>query len=119
MSETKLAVIDGETLMDMRLPPTRFCVQTLLPQGVTVLGGAPKIGKSWLVLDLCVRIAKGEAVWGMPPRRAQHSTSVWRIPFAGCRNDCAASPMKSPPTPNSPPAPTHSPMVSVIRYVSL
>ena len=66
MNETKLAVIDGETLMDMRLPPTRFCVQTLLPQGVTILGGAPKIGKSWLVLDFCVRIAKGENVWGMP-----------------------------------------------------
>lgn len=69
MNETKLAVIDGETLMDMRLPPTRFCVQTLLPQGVTVLGGAPKIGKSWLVLDLCVRVAKGEAVWSMPTTR--------------------------------------------------
>lgn len=66
MNETKLAVIDDETLMDMRLLPTQFCVQTLLPQGVTVLGGAPKIGKSWLVLDLCVRISKGEMVWGMP-----------------------------------------------------
>ncbi len=64
--ENKLAVIDGETLMDMRLPPTRFCVQTLLPQGVTVLGGAPKIGKSWLVLDLCIRIAKGECIWNLP-----------------------------------------------------
>ena len=56
--KTKLAVIDGETLMDMRLVPTKFCVDTLLPQGICILGGAPKIGKSWLVLDLCVRIAK-------------------------------------------------------------
>lgn len=61
----KLSVIDGETLADLRLPPTRFCVQTLLPQGVTILGGAPKIGKSWMVLELCVRVAKGEAMWGM------------------------------------------------------
>ena len=67
--ENKLTVIDGETLMDMRLPPTRFCVQTLLPQGVTVLGGAPKIGKSWLVLDLCIRIAKGESIWNLPTAR--------------------------------------------------
>lgn len=66
MTENKLAVIDGETLMDLRLPPTRFCVQTLLPQGVTILGGAPKIGKSWLVLDLCVRIAKGGEMWNLP-----------------------------------------------------
>ena len=61
--KTKLAVIDGETLMDMKLPPTKFCVDTLLPQGLCILGGASKIGKSWWVLDLCVRIAKGEPMW--------------------------------------------------------
>ena len=38
--KTKLAVIDGETLMDMKLPPTKFCVDTLLPQGLCILGGA-------------------------------------------------------------------------------
>ena len=63
--KTKLAVIDGETLMDMKLPPTKFCVDTLLPQGLCILGGASKIGKSWLVLDLCVRIAKGEPMWDL------------------------------------------------------
>ena len=61
----KLAVIDGETLMDMQLPPTKFCVETLLPQGMCILGGASKIGKSWWVLDLCVRIAKGEPMWDL------------------------------------------------------
>lgn len=61
----KLAVIDGETLMDMNLPPTKFCVDTLLPQGMCILGGASKIGKSWWVLDLCVRIAKGEPMWDL------------------------------------------------------
>ena len=65
----KLSYIDGETLMDMRLPPTKFCVETLLPQGISILGGAPKIGKSWLVLDLCVRIAKGEEVWNLKTQK--------------------------------------------------
>ena len=60
----KLTVIDGETLMDMRIKPISFCIDSLLPQGVSILCGAPKIGKSWLVLDWCVRIAKGEEVWG-------------------------------------------------------
>ncbi len=64
--KNKLAVIDGETLMDTRLEPIKYCVDTLIPQGLTILGGAPKIGKSWWVLDLCVRIAKGEPVWDMP-----------------------------------------------------
>ena len=65
-NKPKLTVIDGETLMDTRLEPTKFCIDTLLPQGITILGGAPKIGKSWWVLDICVRIAKGESVWNMP-----------------------------------------------------
>lgn len=34
--KAKLAVIDGETLMDMKLPPTKFCVETLLPGKVCV-----------------------------------------------------------------------------------
>ena len=68
-SKNTLAAIDGETLMDMRLPPTKFCVDTLLPQGITILGGAPKIGKSWLVLNLCIRIAKGESIWDLPTHR--------------------------------------------------
>ena len=65
----KLQVIDGETLMDLRLEPTRFCVDTLLPQGACMLSGAAKIGKSWMVLDWCVRIAKGEPVWNLPTHR--------------------------------------------------
>lgn len=68
-TQTNLTVIDGETLMDMKLPPTKFCVETLLPQGISMLGGAPKIGKSWMVLDLCVRIAKGETIWNLQTRK--------------------------------------------------
>lgn len=64
-----LEVIDGETLMDMQFPKSRFCIQSLLPQGVSILGGAPKIGKSWMVLDWCVRIAKGETIWNLPTEK--------------------------------------------------
>ena len=59
----KLAVIDGETLMDMRLQPIRYCIEGLLPQGVAMISGAPKTGKSWMMLDWTIRIAKGEDVW--------------------------------------------------------
>lgn len=64
-----LEVVDGETLMDIQFPKSRFCIQSLLPQGVSILGGAPKIGKSWMVLDWCVRIAKGESVWNLPTEK--------------------------------------------------
>ena len=64
-----LEVVNGETLMDMQFPKSRFCIQSLLPQGVSILGGAPKIGKSWMVLDWCVRTAKGESVWNLPTEK--------------------------------------------------
>ena len=63
MVKNKLAVIDGETLMDMRLEPVRYCIEGLLPQGVAMISGAPKVGKSWMMLDWTIRIAKGENVW--------------------------------------------------------
>lgn len=34
-----------------------------------MLGGAPKNGKSWMVLDWCVRVAKGEPVWNLPVKQ--------------------------------------------------
>ncbi len=32
------------------LPPIRFVISQLLPHGLHVLAGAPKVGKSWLSL---------------------------------------------------------------------
>ena len=58
-----LKTIDGETLLITPLPPIRFVASELLPQGLHILAGAPKVGKSWLALWLCLCVAKGEAVW--------------------------------------------------------
>ena len=63
--ENKLLTIDGETLMSQPLTPLNFVVDTLLSQGLHILAGSPKVGKSWLALWLAVTVAKGEAVWGM------------------------------------------------------
>ena len=61
----RLKTIDGETLMSQPLTPLNFTVDTLLSQGLHVLAGSPKVGKSWLALWLAVTVAKGEPVWGM------------------------------------------------------
>ena len=58
--------VEGTTLMDMDLPATKFVIKDLLPQGLAIIGGSPKVGKSWLMLDWCVRIAKGETIWNFP-----------------------------------------------------
>ena len=65
----KLNVIDGETLMDARLPKRNFCVETLLPEGISMLGGSPKVGKSWMVLLLALQVAKGEPLWNLPTKQ--------------------------------------------------
>lgn len=36
----------------------------LLYQGVAILAGPPKLGKSWLVLALCIAISKGQEILG-------------------------------------------------------
>lgn len=60
----RLNTIDGETPMTTPLPAIRFVVDQLLPQGLHILAGAPKVGKSWLALWLCLCVSKGESVWG-------------------------------------------------------
>lgn len=64
-----LHTIDGETLMNMPLEPLNFIVDSFLSQGLHVLAGSPKVGKSWLALWLSVTVAKGEPVWGMESRK--------------------------------------------------
>ena len=53
-----LDVIDSETLMNSEFSERRFCVETLLPQGLCMLAGAPKIGKSWMALDFACMLPK-------------------------------------------------------------
>ena len=64
-----LQTIDGETLMSMPLEPLNFIVDSFLSQGLHILAGSPKVGKSWLALWLSVMIARGEPVWGMASRK--------------------------------------------------
>ena len=48
----KLVTVDAETLLSTPMSKTMFIVDGLIPQGVNVLSGAAKIGKSWLMLWL-------------------------------------------------------------------
>ena len=46
------------------LQPPEFIIDKILPAGYTLLAAPPKIGKSWLVLDLANSIAEGTPFWG-------------------------------------------------------
>ena len=63
-----LHTIDADTLQSIAYEPLPFVVADLLPQGLHLLAGAPKIGKSWLALWLCLRVASGEPLWNFQTR---------------------------------------------------
>ena len=68
-TELVLSAISGAKLMDLEFMPQEFVVRGLLPKGLSILGGAPKIGKSWLMLELALRVSKGEPMWGLETKQ--------------------------------------------------
>src|SRR5207253_2368842 len=54
-------------LMRMKLPPPRWAVPELIPEGLTILAGRPKTGKSWLALHIAIAVATGGAVLTSSP----------------------------------------------------
>mgnify|MGYP000541952022 FL=1 len=54
----KLSTRSCEEIMTTVYKPIEFVIDGLLAQGLYILAGAPKVGKSWLALDMCLSIAK-------------------------------------------------------------
>ena len=63
MQVEKLKTIDADTLLSTLMDKTLFVVDGLIPQGLSVLSGSSKIGKSWLMLWLSIQVARGQPVW--------------------------------------------------------
>ena len=61
---TTAEMLSMSKLMKMDLPPTNWIVPELLTEGLTLLAGKPKVGKSWLVLDLALICSLGTASSG-------------------------------------------------------
>lgn len=59
----KLETMTAEQLQSAPYAPVPFLVDELLPEGLHILAGAPKIGKSWLALWLCLCISLGQPLW--------------------------------------------------------
>lgn len=57
-------VISARDLRSKEFPPVRFVLPGYIPEGVTVFAGKPKIGKSWLLYDICVGCASDRFVLG-------------------------------------------------------
>lgn len=51
-------------LMRRQFDPVKWAIPGIIPEGVTILAGSPKIGKSWLSLGLAVAVATGGVALG-------------------------------------------------------
>jgi len=58
------AIILASALKDKVFAPVRYVLPGYIPEGVTVFAGKPKIGKSWLLYDICVASTSGRFVLG-------------------------------------------------------
>lgn len=56
--------VNAEYLLNQPLKEVTYIVQDLIPIGLSIFCGASKVGKSWLMLDLCLKVSKGEDFWG-------------------------------------------------------
>jgi hypothetical protein len=54
----------AEELRTKIFEPLRLIVPKYLPEGLTLLGGRPKIGKSWQALDIAVGVSEGGTCLG-------------------------------------------------------
>jgi AAA domain len=66
MTDTDLpaGLHNGAWLDLQEFPPLEYAVPDVIPEGVTLLAGAPKVGKSWLVLDSLIAVASGGVALG-------------------------------------------------------
>jgi hypothetical protein len=58
---------NGAWLDAQDFPPLRYAVPGLVPEGLSLMVGAPKIGKSWWTLDSCLAVSAGGYALGRIP----------------------------------------------------
>jgi hypothetical protein len=56
--------ISAADLQAMEFPPIAWVVPRYLAEGATILAGKPKLGKSWLALDMAIAVARGGYLLG-------------------------------------------------------
>ena len=60
-----LKIVNADNLLYTSLDEAEFIIEDILPIGLHIFCGAPKVGKSWLMLDICIKVSKGEEIWNL------------------------------------------------------
>jgi hypothetical protein len=56
--------ITAAKLQRETFPPVSYVIPDLIPEGLSILAGRPKIGKSWLALEVAIAVAAGRICLG-------------------------------------------------------
>ncbi|MCF0225262.1 MAG: AAA family ATPase, partial [Fibrobacter sp.] len=62
----KIKLTDAGSLYYTPIEHPKMLIDGLLSTGLAILSGDSKIGKSWMVLWFCLKISRGEPIWGLP-----------------------------------------------------
>ena len=63
-NESFTVAFTAAELQRKTFPPIAYCVPDLIPEGLTIIAGKPKIGKSWIALDICIATGAGRFCLG-------------------------------------------------------
>ena len=66
----ELETVDAETLLYNPLEQAKYIIDEILPIGLHLFCGASKIGKSWLMLKICLQVSKGEPIWELETKQS-------------------------------------------------
>jgi len=61
--EPSKTFLSAEQIMAMELPPQRHLVKGIIAVGCNLLAGKPKIGKSWLALQIAISVSLGKPLF--------------------------------------------------------
>ncbi|MBF9031163.1 AAA family ATPase, partial [Rhodobacterales bacterium HKCCE3408] len=63
------AMVSARELQSTEFPPVSWVVDGMLPEGVTLFAGKPKLGKSWLALQIGYGVSETGEVLGRPAKQ--------------------------------------------------
>ena len=67
----KLEFNSSGEIMNTPMKKQRFIIDGMIYPGLHILSGDPKIGKSWMMMDMCLAVAKGENFLGRKTEQGQ------------------------------------------------
>jgi len=67
VARNEAAIRSAADLLNAQFPEIRWIIKGLIGEGLTMINGAPKIGKSWFVLNLAIAAASGTFFLGELP----------------------------------------------------